>query len=158
MGSNLRWQLTRAVHAPRKVQTPVRGWERPCGARAATGERHRRRGEAGPGRAGTAEKPESAAEEDAGEAAAPRPGAPLKTAAERCGFSFPLPAGRGEDGTGPPLLPPPPPPASATSQRSAASLPSPQLRAAPTPRRPALPRPPRWAARERRHRGGPCRG
>lgn len=127
MGSNLHWQLTRAVHAPRKVETPVRGWERLCGARAATGERHRRRpGEAGPGRAGTAEKPESAAEEDAGEAAAPRPGAPLKTAAERCGFSFPLPAGRGEDGTGPPLLPPPPPPASATSHRSAASLPSPR--------------------------------
>lgn len=93
--------------------------------------------------------------EDAGEAEAPRPGAPLKTTTERCGLAFPLPAGRGRDGTS--LLPPPPPPAepSPPARLRTALLPCPHLRA-PTPGSRPFPGP-RRTARERRLRGGRCR-
>lgn len=145
MDSNPRRRLLRAAHAPGKVvRTPV--WQRLCGARAATGERHRGRRaglgwgrrDRGPGRRGGRRR-----------GAAPRPGAPLKTTAERCGLAFPLPAGRGRDGTSALAA------AASSARRPPGSAPRSALPCAHLS--PAFPRLPAFPARERRHRGGRCR-
>lgn len=98
MNSNLRRRLLRAAHAPGKaVGTPVRRWQRPCGARAATGERHP--GGAG---AGAGHGPGAAAEEARRTQARRRLHAQeRRLKPPRKGVASPFLCRRGGDGTGP---------------------------------------------------------